>query len=140
MKFDYFSPQLVEVLRNAHKKAADLNFEDVGTDHLLFALSELNGFFEKFDLEKTTIQHELHTLLGRSDYMKEPHTYTQRANNAIKNALTEIDHINQLYVKPEHLLLSLAKQENGVAIKVFENLGVDIDTLKKKVESLLTVS
>lgn len=133
MKFDYFSERTVDLLRNAHKLAAELNFEDVGTDHLLLAMADDDLLFEKLGYDNHLIRREISMLLGVSDFYDEPISYTQRAKNVIENSISEIDFIHHTSVEPEHLLLSLTKEEEGVAIHALKNLHIDISEFKLKI-------
>lgn len=137
MKFDYFSERTVGLLRNAHKIAADLNFEDVGTDHLLLAMTDDSIIFEKLGYDNNMIKREISMLLGSSDFHQEPSTYTQRAKKVIENSIAELDFIHHTSVEPEHLLLSLTKENECVAINALLNLDINILEFRNRVADAL---
>lgn len=138
MKFEYFSPKTIEVLRNAHKKATNLGFEDVGTDHLLLALTDDFDLFHKIGYDHKLIQHEVSMLMGTSDGETEAKTYTPRAKKALENSINEIDHITQITVEPEHLLLSLVKEEDGVAVRALKGLDINLADFTNKIQNSFT--
>lgn len=138
MKFEYFSKETVEILRLAHKKATERKFEDVGTDHLLLAMTEELELFDKMGYDRRLINREISMLMGESDAQGEASNYTHRAKNVIENSILEIDHVRKTSVEPEHLLLSLVKESEGVAIRALENLHIDLNELQEKLEQNLS--
>lgn len=133
MKFDYFSEKTIKVLRDAHRKASDLNFEDVGTDHILLALTDEKEIFEKLGCDSNKIKEAVKTLIGKGDSENEANTYTPRAKHVIENSISEAKDTGEVAVKPIHLLSSLLEQKGGVAIRVFENLKINAIELKNKI-------
>ncbi|MFZ4764553.1 MAG: ATP-dependent Clp protease ATP-binding subunit [Roseimicrobium sp.] len=60
--------------------------------------------------------------------------FTPRAQQVLALARKEADRFNHNYVGTEHLLLGLIKLGQGVAVNVLTKLGVDLDTVRLKVE------
>ena len=50
----------------------------------------------------------------------------------MKISLFEARNLNHNYISPEHILLALIKESEGVAFTILSNLGVDFDKLKKR--------
>jgi ATP-dependent Clp protease ATP-binding subunit ClpC len=63
--------------------------------------------------------------------------FTERAQKAIALAQEEAKRLNHNYVGTEHLLLGLVSEGEGIAAKALINLGIDLDKLRQKVESLV---
>jgi len=61
--------------------------------------------------------------------------FTNKAQEAILNAQSTAQERSQQQVDALHLLLSLIKQEGSIILIVLQKLGVDLDNLKKKVDS-----
>ncbi|MTI69433.1 MAG: ATP-dependent Clp protease ATP-binding subunit [Firmicutes bacterium] len=59
--------------------------------------------------------------------------FTERAQKVIILAQEEAKSMKHNYVGTEHLLLGLVKEGEGVAAKALENLGIDLDNLKKQI-------
>jgi ATP-dependent Clp protease ATP-binding subunit ClpB len=55
--------------------------------------------------------------------------FTNKAQEAITNCRTIIGRFGQTQVAPEHLLLSLLEQQDGLAAKVVERLGGKVDEI-----------
>ena len=60
--------------------------------------------------------------------------FTKRARRVLILAQEEAQRLNHNYIGTEHLLLGLIREENGVAIKVLQELGVRPQRVKDMVE------
>jgi len=65
------------------------------------------------------------------------HRFTERARNVLSLAQEEAQRFNHRYVGTEHLLLGLIRVDDGVAAKVLSNLGVELNTVRHQVESII---
>ncbi len=63
--------------------------------------------------------------------------YTLKAQEAIQDATGEARKRDQSQVEPEHLLLALLGQEEGVAPALLDRIGVDRGAVEKEAEALL---
>jgi ATP-dependent Clp protease ATP-binding subunit ClpC len=62
--------------------------------------------------------------------------FSPRVKDVISYSKDEAIRLGQSHIGTEHLMLGLIRERNGVAITILENLGVDIDAFKKRVEAL----
>jgi ATP-dependent Clp protease ATP-binding subunit ClpC len=60
--------------------------------------------------------------------------FTPAANNTLRLAREEAVRLRHNFVGSEHLLLGLVKSGHGVAVKVLQHLGTDLETVRNKVE------
>src|SRR6201986_2635778 len=60
--------------------------------------------------------------------------FTPRAQQVLALARKEADRFNHNYVGTEHVLLGLIKLGQGVAANVLQKMGLDLETVMKKVE------
>ncbi len=60
--------------------------------------------------------------------------FTKRARRVLALAQEEAIRLNHNYIGTEHLLLGLVKEENGVAVKVLRELGVQPEEIIRAVE------
>lgn len=132
MNVENFSEQTIELLRTAHKKASILKFDDVGTDHLLLALTEEIDLFERMGLNPWLIHREVSVLLGEGEATESPSNYTPRAKQVIDRASIEMEKLKQPVISPGIMFLSLLSEQGGVAIRALNNLNVDLNALKDK--------
>ena len=63
--------------------------------------------------------------------------YTLKAQEAIQEASGEARKRDQTQVEPEHLLLALLRQEEGVVPALVDRIGVDRAELEREIEALL---
>ncbi|OGZ69200.1 MAG: ATP-dependent chaperone ClpB [Candidatus Staskawiczbacteria bacterium RIFCSPHIGHO2_02_FULL_34_9] len=61
--------------------------------------------------------------------------FTNKAQDAILSAQSMAQEKGQQQIDALHLLFSLTSQENSVVITVLQKLGIDVDSLKKKIEA-----
>src|ERR1700746_46477 len=61
--------------------------------------------------------------------------FTPRAQQILALARKEADRFNHNFVGTEHLLLGLVKLGQGVAVNVLVTLGVNLETVRKEVET-----
>ncbi|MDQ2731933.1 MAG: ATP-dependent Clp protease ATP-binding subunit, partial [Armatimonadota bacterium] len=60
--------------------------------------------------------------------------FTERAKRVVIAAQEEAAHAGEPYVSPEHLLLGLVKENDSVATKVLERLGVAATRVRQEIE------
>ena len=70
----------------------------------------------------------------RADMSDNFDRFTKRARHVLQLAQDEAIRLNHNYIGTEHLLLGLVKEENGVAVKVLKELGVDPAQVIRAVE------
>src|SRR5258706_981838 len=61
--------------------------------------------------------------------------FTNKAQDAILSAQSIAQEKGQQQIDALHLLYALLSQEGSVVLTILQKLGVDIDALKKKIES-----
>ena len=64
--------------------------------------------------------------------------FTERAKKVLTLAQEEAARSHHSYIGTEHLLLGLFRERDGLAAIVLDNLGVDIGTVRKTIESVLS--
>lgn len=63
--------------------------------------------------------------------------FTERARRVLSLATDEAQQLSEQYINPEHILLGLVREENGLAATVIRNLGVDLPRVRTTVEELM---
>jgi ATP-dependent Clp protease ATP-binding subunit ClpC len=63
--------------------------------------------------------------------------FTERARKVFSLAQEEAHVLHHEYIGPEHLLLGLIREGDGVAAKVLENLGVHLNKVRSAVEFII---
>ncbi len=60
--------------------------------------------------------------------------FTKRARRVLTLAQEEAQRLNHNYIGTEHLLLGLVREENGVAVRVLQELKVDLKQIRERIE------
>jgi hypothetical protein len=130
------SSQARTVMTRAEGEARRYNHEYTGTEHILLALIEEGGgevaaAFRSHGVEPRNVRHELEKLVQRGPapitLAKLP--LTPRAAQAIEFADQQARCLQQDTLGPEHLVLGLLIEADGVAVQVLRNLGIDLRSL-----------
>jgi len=64
--------------------------------------------------------------------------FTERARKVLVLAKEEARRFNHDYIGTEHILLGLIREGEGVACAVLQNLGIDLNRLRKELERLIS--
>ncbi len=67
------------------------------------------------------------------------YNFTERVRRVLANAREESTRLHHEYVGTEHILLGILRESEGVAALVLQNLGLDIDALKERVEAVVGI-
>jgi ATP-dependent Clp protease ATP-binding subunit ClpC len=80
------------------------------------------------------VQKEVEAIIGRgSGFLPVEIPFTPRAKRIFETAMKEARQMGNNYIGPEHILLGLLQDNEGVASKVLENLGVDRSQVRTEV-------
>ena len=66
--------------------------------------------------------------------------FSNRVQEVIRLSREEAIRLGHDYIGTEHLLLGIIREGEGIAIKIFNNLGVDTQKVKKTVEETVRQS
>jgi len=129
--FEHFTDKAIKAIMLAQEEARSLGHNLVGTEQILLGLiAEGTGVAAKVLIEQgVTLQAtrlEVEKIIGRfSRFVPAEIPFTPKAKGVFEQAFEEARQLGHNYIGPEHLLLGLLREGNGVAAKVLEHLGVD---------------
>ena len=66
--------------------------------------------------------------------------FSDRLQDVIRLSREEAIRLGHDYIGTEHLLLGIIREGEGVAIRIFNNLGVDAQQIKKTIEDTIRQS
>jgi ArsR family transcriptional regulator, arsenate/arsenite/antimonite-responsive transcriptional repressor / arsenate reductase (thioredoxin) len=142
--FERFTQKALIAISIAQSESRRLGHQYLGTEQILLGLvGEGSGFASQFltsvgvNLEKAQI--EVEKIIGRgkgNTPLDIP--YTPRAKRVLELSVEESLHLGHNYIGTEHLLLGILKEGGGAAIKVLENLEVDLVSLEQRLRKALT--
>src|SRR5947207_9784154 len=72
--------------------------------------------------------------------MAQEGNFSNRVQDVIRLSREEAIRLGHDYIGTEHLLLGIIREGEGIAIKIFKNLGVDAFKIKKTVEDTVRQS
>jgi len=135
-----FNDQARNVLARAEDEARRLNHEYLGTEHMLLGLiaagsREVAAAFRSLGVDPARLRREIAALVqpGANAVTLEALPQTPRARQALEFAELEALLMNSPHVAPEHLLLGLMREPDGVAGRVLQNLGLTLQRLTAEV-------
>ncbi|MCC8014371.1 MAG: ATP-dependent Clp protease ATP-binding subunit [Eubacterium sp.] len=136
------SQKSTEVINRAMEISAEMGHNYVGTEHILFALADVQDSTaeEAISAQGITpedIENKIEELTGRGEALAQKNTinsFTPRAKRVLQLAGQEAVYSGQQIVGTEHLLLALIKDsgqsyDQSVAYRVLEALGVSPERL-----------
>src|SRR5882724_6294899 len=139
-----FTERAQRVILIAQEEAKRLNHDYVGTEHILLGLIALGEgvaaqVLANLGVDLRRVRSEVEKIVGTGDnvMLLGEIPFTPRAKKVLEYAVEEAQNMGHSHVGTEHLLLGLIREEEGVAARVLENLGVRLDVVREEVISLL---
>ena len=133
-----------QCLENAREEALRLSHHCIDLEHLLLGmLKDASGVacsvLKKLGLDFDQARREIEKRLLPPDWPcpEDEMTYTPRAGSTFKNAIEESESLQHDYIGTEHLLLSVLKEDEGLAWQVLEDLGIGYHNTRHEVIKML---
>ncbi len=123
----------------AQEEANRLGESYVGTEHLLLGLvkepdSVAARILDRMDIPLARVRAEVEKLVQRGENRYSQETQlSPRARRVIDLAYDEARKLNYTYIGTEHLLLALIREGDGIAARVLEHLGAELERTRKEV-------
>jgi|HubBroStandDraft_5_1064220.scaffolds.fasta_scaffold08144_1 ATP-dependent Clp protease ATP-binding subunit ClpC len=143
--FERFTDRARRVVVLAQEEARMFNRDYVGTEHILLALIREEGGVAAQALESLGITEEgarqqVEEIVGRDQPgPQQGHLpMTPRAKKVLQLSLREAIALGHGYIGTEHILLGLIREDDGVAIRVLNGLGVDPNRVRQQVIQLVS--
>ena len=142
--FDRLTDKAVKVIIVAQEETRRLGHTLVGTEQILLGLiGEGTSVAAKMLVERGAnlqkARKEVEKIIGRgSRFVPEQIPVTPKVKRIFDQAFVESQQFGQNYISPEHLLVGLLNEGEGVATRVLQNLGVDLKELQLAVIKQLT--
>ena len=135
--FERFTERAKSTLMHAQKESQSLNHGYIGTEHILYGIASVEGagsnILHEAGITKDLIHEMIEETLGHGNNMFSGTgqlALTPRTKRLLDNSFKEARNLGQNYISPEHMLLAILSEEEGVAFAIIQNLGVDITKLK----------
>ena len=141
--FERFTEKAIKVIMLAQEEARRLGHNFVGTEQVLLGLiGEGTGIAAKtlksMGVNLKDARIEVEKIIGRgSGFVAVEIPFTTRAKRVLELSWDEARQLGHNYIGTEHLLLGLIREGEGVAARVLENLGVDLNKVRSNVVKML---
>lgn len=138
MMFGRFTERAQKVLMNAQEEAEKFKHGYVGTEHILLGILIEDGvakeLLNNFSITEDKVRQliERYEGKGEMDLYKNEIPLTPRTKRLLEMSLLEARNLNHNYITPEHILLGLIREAEGVAFTILSNLGLDAERLRKE--------
>ena len=121
--FERFTERARLVVVFAQEEARTLRHNYIGTEHLLLGLlrerSGASRALERFDLTLEEVQAQVARIIGQGDEVATGQIpFTPRAKKVLELSLREALKEGDNYIRPEHILLGLIAEGEGVAARI----------------------
>jgi len=141
-KLENFSGSTREVFALAQEEAKRLNHSYIGTEHLLLALVRRTSTVATevltnlgVDLAEVAEAVEF-AIVERESADACGSGLNANAQAVIKLSLDEANQLGSEQVCPEHILIGLTREKEGIAGRVLDNLGVDVDRVRAELNRI----
>jgi ATP-dependent Clp protease ATP-binding subunit ClpA len=141
--FERFTPPARRVIVRAQEEARQLQHNYIGTEHLLLGLlaSEPDGLparvLDGVGLTLDDARHEVVAIVGKGKSTPAGHIpFTPRAKKTLELALREALQLHHNYIGPEHIMLGVIREGEGVGAQVMRN-HADLATIRQEVTKAL---
>jgi ATP-dependent Clp protease ATP-binding subunit ClpC len=136
--FEKFTEKTVKVILFAQEEARRLGHNFVGTEQLFLGLLGQRGgiaynvlITSKLTLHET--RKEIDRLIGKGpggNLVPSDIPFTPRAKRLLMTAAQEAEGLGHGYIGPEHLLLALLDETEGLCVQVYRNLNINVGKLR----------
>jgi ATP-dependent Clp protease ATP-binding subunit ClpA len=143
-RLDRFTERARLSLAFAEEEARGFNHDYIGQEHILLGLMRVEQavaarVLTDLGVELNRVRSEVRAIVGRGDRpLLDELGLTPRAKKALDLARDEALRFNHHYIGTEHLLLGLLREGEGLAARVLERLGVNLDRARTAVLALLS--
>ncbi|MDE2487800.1 MAG: ATP-dependent Clp protease ATP-binding subunit, partial [Alphaproteobacteria bacterium] len=139
---DRLSEHTKEILQSAAERAVQSGRREVDTEHLLSALTEsdvVRTVLEQFKVSIEDLRRQLEQESPRGDAGDQTKEVgvTPRVKSALGRAFAASHELGHSYVGPEHLLIGLSEEGEGMAGDMLRRLGLTPQAIRQQVTKVV---
>lgn len=130
------------VFRLAQDEARRMGHNFVGTDQILLGLirkgGRLGSDLEKFGITLSWARGEVEKITGHgSGFVALEIPFTPRAKRVLELSFSEARDLGHNFIAPEHLMLGILREGDGVAGRILKEGGINPARLRAAILALL---
>ncbi|WP_027308842.1 MULTISPECIES: ATP-dependent Clp protease ATP-binding subunit [Caloramator] len=136
MMFGGFTERSQRVINLAAEEAQRLGHNFIGTEHILLGIIREGGYASKvlseYGIDANKLRQEIINVegAGEVDFFLKQLELTPRTKRLIEVAKGEASSLNHSFIAPEHLLLAIIREGEGVAFTLLEKMGLDFNKVR----------
>jgi len=140
---DRLSEHAEEILQSAARRAAEFGRREVDTEHLLLALTEsdvVRTILDQFKVSLDDLRNQIVQESPRGDFNPEEGGeigVSPRVKSALSRAFSVSGEFGHSYVGPEHLLIGLAEEGEGIGPDVLNRYGLTPQAIRQQVTKVV---
>lgn len=131
--FGNFSEEAQNILVKAKLEMLELKHPYIGTEHLVLSMlnhsEKIKEKLSSYHLDYEIFKKEIIKVLGIGEKDDSLFLYTPLLKKVINSAILDSKDNNDGLVTTEHLFSSLLEEGEGVAIRIFLSMGIDINAM-----------
>src|SRR4030042_4374072 len=141
--FERFTERARKVVVKAEDEARVLKQNYIGTEHILLGLiNEKEGMaarvFYELNVSFDDIRSAVREVVNEGTSESYEHIpFTPRAKKVLELSLREALQMGHNYIGTEHILLGLLREGEGVAARVLNSFGINLEIVKEKIREIL---
>ncbi|HHH49895.1 MAG TPA: ATP-dependent Clp protease ATP-binding subunit, partial [Saprospiraceae bacterium] len=139
-----FSPKVKEVISHSRDEALRLGHDYIGTEHLLLGIiQEKNSLaikvLESLDVDTSNLKQTVQDSIQKKPSPKASLNVgnlplNKQAEKVLKITFLEAKMLRNDEISPEHLLLSILKNNDNIASRILQRFDVDYEIYKTELE------
>jgi ATP-dependent Clp protease ATP-binding subunit ClpC len=135
-----FSDEGRKVVFLAQVEARSLKRSYIGTEHLLLAILQVEGPAQRallsLDVTPECVRVEASRIVIQGEATLDDIPFSPRTKKVLESSLREALHLGHNFIRPEHIMLAMIREVDGMGMVVLEKCGVEshelYDTLFKE--------
>jgi len=136
-----FSEQTHDLLQKAAQRAVAFGKREVDTEHLLDALMDsdvVEAILKQVKVSPDEVRNQIQSDAERGDFTPDRDeqieiSVSPRVKSALEHAFNASRELGHSYVGPEHLLIGLAEEQDGLAGDLLRKYGLTPHALRQQV-------
>lgn len=143
MEYSKLTERAQMVILEAENESEKFKHGYIGTEHILLGILREDGYSAKLlnnnKIYTESINKMIEKYLGYGDIKsnKDEILMTPRTKRLIDESFIVAKNLNHKYISPEHILLALLNQEEGMAYTILKSLKLDFIRSKEELDIFL---
>ena len=130
-----------EMLQKAGQYASEFNRAEIDTEHLLLALTDsevVQSIFNQFKIKVEDLKRQIQAEAKHGEKSHEGEiSVSPRVKDALSRSFIASNDLGHTYVGPEHFLIGLAEEGEGLAANILRKYGLTPQAIRQQVSRVV---